>query len=62
MDTVTGSQMAIAIAREGGVGIIHRNLDIQNQTKELIKVKKKENYLLAQRLAQAEKILKEQNH
>ena len=45
MDTVTGSQMAIAIAREGGVGIIHRNLDIQNQTKELIKVKKRKLFV-----------------
>ena len=45
MDTVTESQMAIAIAREGGVGIIHRNLDIQNQTKELIKVKKRKLFV-----------------
>ena len=33
--------MAIAIAKAGGIGIIHRNLDIKNQTKEIIKVKKK---------------------
>ena len=45
MDTVTESQMAIAIAREGGVGIIHRNLDIKNQTKELIKVKKRKLFV-----------------
>ena len=45
MDTVTESQMATAIAREGGVGIIHRNLDIQNQTKELIKVKKRKLFV-----------------
>ena len=41
MDTVTESKMAIAIASEGGLGIIHRNLDIKNQSKEIIKVKKK---------------------
>ena len=41
MDTVTESEMAIAIAREGGIGIIHRNLNIKSQTKEIIRVKKK---------------------
>ena len=33
--------MAIAIAKAGGIGIIHRNLNIKNQTREVIKVKKK---------------------
>ena len=37
MDTVTESRMAIAIAESGGIGIIHRNLSIKNQTKEIIK-------------------------
>ena len=41
MDTVTDSKMAIAIAKEGGLGIIHRNLDIIKQTKEIKKVKNK---------------------
>jgi len=41
MDTVTESKMAIAIAKEGGLGIIHRNLDIIKQTKEIKKVKNK---------------------
>ncbi len=40
MDTVTESKMAIAIARAGGLGIIHRNLDIKKQVIEIKKVKK----------------------
>ena len=41
MDTVTESKMAIAIAKAGGIGIVHRNLNIKNQSKEILKVKNK---------------------
>ena len=40
MDTVTESKMAIAIAKAGGLGVIHRNLDIKKQVSEIKKVKK----------------------
>ena len=43
MDTVTDSKMAIAIARAGGLGVVHKNMSIQEQAEEIRKVKRSEN-------------------
>ncbi len=65
MDTVTESRMAIAIAKAGGIGVIHRNLEIKKQIQEIKKVKKHKLFVGAavgagpKELKRAKKILKE---
>ncbi len=46
MDTVTGARMAIAMARQGGIGVIHRNLSIDDQAQKVDRVKRSESGLI----------------
>ncbi len=46
MDTVTEAKMAIAVAREGGIGVIHKNMSIKDQAKQVATVKRAENGMI----------------
>ncbi len=50
MDTVTEARMAIALAREGGIGVVHRNLSIADQVAEVDKVKRSESGMIVEPL------------
>ncbi len=69
MDTVTESALAIALSQEGGIGIIHKNLSIEAQCREVVKVKRSENGVVLdpvilspdQTVRQAREVMTEQN-
>jgi IMP dehydrogenase len=69
MDTVTEAALAIALAQEGGIGIIHKNLSAANQAREVEKVKRSENGVIVDpitlppgaTIGQARKIMREYN-
>ena len=53
MDTVTEASLAIALAREGGLGILHKNMSIDRQAEQLRKVKRSESGLIIDQIGRA---------
>ena len=47
MDSVTESRLAIALAQEGGIGIIHRSMSVEDQAREVLRVKKYESGVIS---------------
>lgn len=62
MDTVTGSTMAIAMAQEGGIGVLHKNMSIEEQGLEVNKVKRAENGMIIDPITLSENALVEDAH
>jgi IMP dehydrogenase len=62
MDTVTGSTMAIAMAQEGGIGVMHKNMSIEDQGNEVYKVKRAENGMIIDPITLNENALVEDAH
>src|ERR1700761_4759770 len=69
MDTVTEAALAIALAQEGGIGIVHKNMSVANQAREVEKVKRSENGVIVDpitlppnaTIAQARRVMREYN-
>jgi len=69
MDTVTEARLAIAIAQEGGIGIIHKNLPVEAQKREVAKVKRSEHGVISdpvtlspsEPIRRAQQLMNEQN-
>ena len=69
MDTVTESELAIALAQEGGLGVIHKNMSVADQTREVDKVKRSENAIITnpvtlppdETVGTARRLMEEQN-
>ena len=69
MDTVTGARMAIALAKQGGIGIIHRYLSIEEEAQKIREVKREENFIISEpystsplkRISEATALMKKRN-
>src|SRR5579871_6710377 len=69
MDTVTEAALAIALAQEGGIGVVHKNMSVEHQAREVEKVKRSENGVIVDpitlpptaTIAQARQTMREYN-